>query len=292
MRPRLRSRPRTLAQIAQQDGPRIEQFRKQTGRAGLPSIAECKRGVASHRKAEPAGQCNGRRQASPLCRNLEEAAASPRREWDYLAAYGIRVRPYRNGSRDDPLETDARPFGAGYSLGCPHICRGLRICGEQRGDAFLLLDIEEPIGIRGKVEKPRSLVLTDIHRAASLPQTAILRGVWSFALRHGSVFLPYCLCGGELEHPRNRGVHSTSARKWARSLIIALWWALRTVCGSIPRAEATSETSMSRSYNIVKISRWRGDNKASGSLSLRTGSTGSTARRPSGTVSIGTDTGR
>ena len=39
----------------------------------------------------------------------------------------------------------------------------------------------------------------------------------------------------------------------------------------------SSATSISRSYSIARISRWRGDSSASGSLSLRTGSTGSTA---------------
>src|SRR5215468_10690795 len=60
----------------------------------------------------------------------------------------------------------------------------------------------------------------------------------------------------------------------------------------MPSAVATSATSISRSYNIVKISRCRGDSNASGSLSRRTGSTGSTASRLSGTASIGTTTGR
>src|SRR5580704_9457185 len=287
------SRPRAFAQITQEVRSRIKQFGKQTGVAGLPTIAERKRGVAAHRKAEPADQCDSRRKASPLCKSFENAAAVPRRERDYLATCRVRFGGYRTGSRDDPFETDGRPFGIG-KLGRPHVCRGLRICGEQGGDSLALLDIEEPIGMGGEVEKSRRLVLVGIDGTASLPEAAVRRVwpvFWSLALHHGNVFLR-CLRRGQLKHPRNRGVHSTSARKWARSLIIALWWALRTVCGSIPRARATSETSMSRSYNIVKISRWRGDSRTSGSLSLRTGSTGSIARRPSGTVSIGTDTGR
>src|SRR5947209_15957512 len=101
MRPRLRSRPQTLAQVAQQNGSRIEQFRKQTGRAGLSMIAERKRGVAAHRKAEPTGECNGRRKASPFRGNLEKAAAPPGRERDYVAADRVRFRRYRTGSRDD-----------------------------------------------------------------------------------------------------------------------------------------------------------------------------------------------
>jgi hypothetical protein len=125
---------------------------------------------------------------------LEKAAASPRRERDYLATYGLCVRRYRTGSRDDPLETDGRLFGIGKRLGRPHVCCRLRICCEQGGDALPLLDIEKPIGIGGKVETSRRLVLLGVHRAASLPQTAILRRVWrlfwSFALRHGNVFLP------------------------------------------------------------------------------------------------------
>src|ERR1700722_19816940 len=194
MQPRPRSRPQTLAQIAQQPGPWIEQFGKQTSVAGLPVTAERQGGVAAHRKSEPAGQCNGRRKASPLCRNLQKAAALPRRERDYLDTYGVRVRRYRSGSRDAPLETGERRFGCGERVDRPHVCRGLRICGKQGGDALPLLDIEKPIGIGGKVEKSRRLVLLGVHRAASLPQTAILRRVWSlfwsFALRHGNVFLP------------------------------------------------------------------------------------------------------
>src|SRR5438477_5171079 len=201
MQPRLRSRPQTLAQIPQQARSRIEQLGKQTSIAGPPVIAERQRGVAAHRKAEPAGQCNGRRKASPLCSNLQKAAASPRRERDYLATYRLRVRRNRTGSRDDPLETGGRQFGIGERLRRPHVRRGLRICGEQGGDALALLDIEEPIGIGGKVEKSRRLVVLGIDRTTLLPQTAILRRVWSFAVHHGNVFLPCCYAAGSWSIP-------------------------------------------------------------------------------------------
>src|ERR1700751_6120941 len=106
------SRPHAFAQITQEVRSRVEQFGKQTGVAGLSRLAERKRGVAAHRKAEPASQCDGRRKASPLCRNLEKAAALARRERDYLPADGAGVRRYRTGTRDKPLETGGGPLGS------------------------------------------------------------------------------------------------------------------------------------------------------------------------------------
>ena len=111
------SRPHAFAQITQEVRSRVEQFGKQTGVAGLSRLAERKRGVAAHRKAEPAGQCDGRRKASPLCRNLEKATALPRRERDYLPADGARVRRYCTGTRDNPLETGGRPLGSSKRAG-------------------------------------------------------------------------------------------------------------------------------------------------------------------------------
>src|SRR5271165_1788677 len=290
------SRPRAFAQIAQKARCRIEQIGEQSGVARLPRLTERSRRVAPHGKAEPARQGDSRRNASPFGKGLDNAAAPPPGERNDTSGHGIRVRRYRTGSRDDLPKTSRRRFGFNKRAGRLHIRRSLRIRGKQTRDPILLLGIEQPIGKGGQVEKSRRFILACVSHAGSLPQAAIRRLVWPmfwsfFASHHGNTFLP-SLRSGRLEHPRNRGVHSTSARKWARSLIIALWWALRTVCGSIPRARAISETSISRSYSIVKISRWRGDNKASGSLSLLTGSTGSIARRPSGTASIGTVTGR
>ena len=115
-------------------------------------IAERKRGVAAHRKAEPSGQCDGRRKATPLRKNLENAVSSPTHERDYRLTNGTRIGRYCTGSRDDPLKTGRRPLGSNKRVGRAHICRGLRIGGEQGGDALPLLDIEEPIAIGGKVE--------------------------------------------------------------------------------------------------------------------------------------------
>src|SRR5690349_19652508 len=129
MRPRPRSCPQTLAEIAQQDRSRIEQFRKQISLARLPMITERKRCTASHCKAEPARQCDGRRKTSPLRNTLKKPA--PWREWDHLTVYRFSVGQYCTGARDDPLKTAERPFGAGKRMGSPDVCRRFRICCEQ-----------------------------------------------------------------------------------------------------------------------------------------------------------------
>src|SRR5262249_30103869 len=215
---------------------------------------------------EPAGQCQGRRDASPFGEHRDCVPAAPG-ERDDTSGGGAGIRRYRDGSRDDPLKTVRCLFAAGERASRPHIRRGLRICREQGVDPFVFLDIEPVVGISGKVEKARRIVLGGVHDAAPLPQAAIgrVRSVFWFLASHHRNFIFPGLRGGPPEHPRNRCVHWTSARKWARSFTIALWWALRTVWGSIPRARAISETSISRSYNIVKISRCLGDSKASGS---------------------------
>src|SRR5579872_3819148 len=190
----------------------------------------------------------------------------------------------RRGAVDDTLR---RNRVAGAACG-DQIVERLGMRRQPRLDRFGRGFAQPTVGISREVKRDVRVVHglvppVAVKRAETAPEGGQIGRFHVPRFAHGYLLLNLGMIAPI--HPRpTPDFAGFSGAKCSRSFSIALWWVLRIVCGSTLRALATSATSMSRSYSMVRISFCRGDNRPSGSL-IRSIGSAVTASADSGTAS-------